>query len=198
MQSPIKVTHALVLEVWHSVFQENARGERLPTPTPGQMRVLHVDKPVVVPSCAFIPEMMDLPSCECRPPPLSGPTTHSLADESLDSAPCPVCKAPPSEQACRGCVSAVPHARHDHDPRLVGNPNGVCPRCEKRFITDDITGKWQDCACGLNIKNIEQRMRAVSLFSDSAGANGTSPGDASPPHAKEAESRGRQSPRGSG
>lgn len=62
--TPIKVTHQLVLEVWYSVYGEDVSGDPLPNGGQGQLRVLRVDKPVVVPSCAFIPEVVELPSCE--------------------------------------------------------------------------------------------------------------------------------------
>lgn len=60
-------------------------------------------------------------------------------------------------------MSSVPHVRHDHAPRLVGNENGICPDCERRFITDDVKNKWADCACGLSLQELEERMRTVNL-----------------------------------
>ncbi|TXT16037.1 hypothetical protein VHUM_00540 [Vanrija humicola] len=172
--TPIKVTHSLILEVWYSVYGEDARGMTYDKPQQGQLRVLRVEKPVVLPSCAFIPEVMELPSYE----------SHTFEKE-----PCKTCRTPPELQACQTCpLTSVPHARHDLPPNLVGNPNGVCPTCEKRFITDDVTGKWMDCACGHSLKDIEERMRTVALQDiDDAG-----PGTQTPPHVKEeAERRGR-------
>lgn len=62
--TPIKVTHQLVMEVWYSIFGEDVGGNPLPEGGQSQLRVLRVDKPVTVPSCAFIPEVVELPSCK--------------------------------------------------------------------------------------------------------------------------------------
>lgn len=146
--TPIKVRHQLIAEVWYSVFNEDVTGHPLGSPPgQGQLRMLRVEKPVIVPSCAFIPDVVELPSYESH---------------AFDTAPCPVCKLPPEQQACRTCMlSSVPHPRHDLDPTRF--PEGVCPRCEKRYITDDVTGKWADCACGLSLQQLESRMGAILL-----------------------------------
>jgi hypothetical protein len=141
-------------------------------PGQGGLRLMRVDKPVIVPSCNFIPEVLELPSYE------------SL---KFDTAPCPVCKTPAEQQACRDCtLTTVPHSRHDHDPKQY--PNGVCPRCERRFITndDDPRTKWADCACGFSLQQLEERMRKV------LPAGHVDTGHITPPLAsKEDEARGR-------
>lgn len=145
--TPIKVRHQLIAEVWYSVFSEDVAGNPISPPGQGQLRMLRVEKPVIVPSCAFIPDVVELPSYESH---------------AFDTDPCPVCKLRPEDQACRTCMlSSVPHPRHDLDPTRF--PEGVCPRCEKRFITDDVTGKWADCACGLSLQQLESRMGAILL-----------------------------------
>lgn len=145
------------------MWGEDVQGN--PVSGPGALRLMRVDKPVIVPSCGLIPEVVELPSYE------------SL---KFDKAPCPVCKTPAEEQACRTCpLTSVPHSRHDHDPAKY--PNGVCPRCERRFITndDDPLSKWADCACGFSLRELEERMRRVipdeDLVDDGDGGQVTPP-----------------------
>lgn len=163
--TPINVTHHLVVEVWYAVVGEDVSGNPVRSGEFAGVRMMKADRPVIVPSCGFIPEVVELPTYE------------SL---KFDTAPCPVCGTPRSQQACRTCpVGGVPHSRHDHDPAVVGNANGVCPQCEKRFITDDDTGKWADCACGLSLQKLEERMRSVipdeDLQDDGRGGHVTPP-----------------------
>ncbi|TXT14018.1 uncharacterized protein COLE_00211 [Cutaneotrichosporon oleaginosum] len=148
VQTPMVTSHSLILEVFYSVFGEDVSGNPLPTPGQGHLRMLKVDKPVTIPSCAFIPDVVDLPSYE----------SHSFSSEA-----CKICSTPAAEQLCRTCMSSVPHVRHDHAPKLVGNENGICPDCEYRFVTDDVKNKWADCACGLSLQELEARMRAINL-----------------------------------
>lgn len=158
------MTHSLVLEVFYSVYGEDVAGNALPTPGHGQLRQLKVDKPVIVPSCAFIPDVVELPSC--KPPPslfslLTEDESHKFCAE-----PCKVCGTPSGQQLCRTCLTSVPHVRHDHPPRIVGNEDGICPDCEKRFITDDFNHKWADCACGRSLEQLEERMGTLEDAGD--------------------------------
>ncbi|BEI98873.1 hypothetical protein CcaverHIS631_0311720 [Cutaneotrichosporon cavernicola] len=148
VQTPMSTSHAILLEVFYSVYGEDVSGNSLPTPAQGHLRLLKVDKPVTIPSCAFIPDVVDLPSYG----------SHSFSSEA-----CKVCSTPAAEQLCRLCTSSVPHVRHDHPPKRVGNENGICPDCEYRFVTDDVKNKWADCACGLSLQALEARMRGVDL-----------------------------------
>lgn len=176
--TPIRVRHQLIAEVWYAVYNEDVQGAPLQPESHGQLRMLRVEKPVIVPSCAFIPDVVELPSYESH---------------AFDTAPCPVCGVRPEDQACRTCMlSSVPHPRHDLDPARF--PEGVCPRCEKRYITDDITGKWADCACGLSLQQLESRMGAILLGDDdatplSSGTQTPAKGDAERERERE---RGRQ------
>lgn len=163
-------SHSLVLEVFYSVYGEDVAGDKLPAPGHGHLRLLKVDKPVTIPSCAFIPDVVDLPSYE----------SHSFCLE-----PCKICGTPQGQQLCRTCMTSVPHVRHDHGPKLVGNENGICPDCEYRFVTDDVKSKWADCACGLSLQELEARMRAINL--EDAGEE-----PVTPPAHKEEERRGRR------
>ncbi|CAK9786974.1 unnamed protein product [Cutaneotrichosporon oleaginosum] len=62
--TPITVTHNLVLEVFFSVWGEDDRGEAMKLPGPGGLRMLRVSRPITLPSCALIPEVIDLPAYE--------------------------------------------------------------------------------------------------------------------------------------
>ena len=73
-----------------------------------------------------------------------------------------MCHTSPTEQFCRTCPTSVPHPRHDHDPKLVGNANGVCPLCAQRIIPAG-QGEWRDCACGLRREDMIERMKKLSL-----------------------------------
>lgn len=147
--SPIQVSHQLAVEVWYTVKGEDARGNPLPLGSnqTGNMRVMRHTLDTVVPSCCCIPEALALPSYE------------SL---KIDGKPCQFCKLPAAEQACRNCLTSVPHARHDLPHELVGNTNGSCPLCVRRYLTtDDGQNKWVDCACGFSVKELEARMQTV-------------------------------------
>ena len=50
VETPIKVSHILRLEVFFSVHGENVQGEKFPDGGPGELRVMKVDKKVVVPA----------------------------------------------------------------------------------------------------------------------------------------------------
>lgn len=62
--TPITVSHHLVLEVFFSVYGEDDRGEKMRIPGPGGLRMLRVSRPITLPSCALIPEVIDLPPYE--------------------------------------------------------------------------------------------------------------------------------------
>lgn len=62
--TPINVSHMLVYEVYFSVWGEDDRGQPMPHPGPGGLRFLQVTKPLILPSCALIPSLLDLPMCE--------------------------------------------------------------------------------------------------------------------------------------
>ena len=51
-------------EVFFAVWGEDERGNKLPKPGPGGLRVLQIERPVIVPSCILIPSIVDLPECE--------------------------------------------------------------------------------------------------------------------------------------
>ena len=80
-----------------------------------------------------------------------------------DGKNCPLCKTDRANQFCRECPpTAIPHPRHDHDPKLVGNASGVCDMCTSRVLPTG-SGEWRDCACGLMREDIIKRMKRISL-----------------------------------
>ena len=96
---------------------------------------------------------------------------RSSTDEADDNCPmwasagktCPLCKTPSTQQFCRSCPpTAIPHPRHDHSPKLVGNASGVCGLCSQRVLPAG-QGEWRDCACGLLREDIIDRMKRISL-----------------------------------
>lgn len=85
--------------------------------------------------------------------------SNGVAFKELTAAPCPLCGSTVEDMLCRSCPNSfVPHMRHDHDPKLVGDPRGVCPVCEKTTYPTAGPGWWQ-CACGVNIEDEDKRMR---------------------------------------
>jgi hypothetical protein len=59
--TPISVSHHLIMEVYFSVWSEDDRGERMKIPGPGGLRMLRVSRPVTIPSCNLMPQILDLP-----------------------------------------------------------------------------------------------------------------------------------------
>lgn len=64
------------------------------------------------------------------------------------------------DQVCSTCPpTIVPHPRHDHPFSRVGNKDGVCPKCSEGIsVNRDYNGAWDICACGEDVKAIEERM----------------------------------------
>lgn len=51
-------------EVYFSVWGEDDQGKEMVAPGPGGLRFLQVTKPIILPSCALIPSVLDLPQCK--------------------------------------------------------------------------------------------------------------------------------------
>lgn len=166
IESPIHVKHELVAEVFHSVYNEDLAGKPLRKAGHGVLRRLGVDKPVIVPSCAFIPQVLELPSCKHQANTLTPDEWHKFATE-----PCGTCHTPPELQACRTCpLSSVPHARHDLDIEVFSS-RGTCEECEGRFISDSDVG-WKICACGLTLGDMKERLKLEEEWQRSRGESG--------------------------
>ncbi|KAL7420412.1 hypothetical protein Q5752_005382 [Cryptotrichosporon argae] len=155
--TPIKVTHAFVIDAYFSVHGEDEQGQPMRAPGPGGLRMLRLTQPVVVPSCAFVPQYFDLPS-------------YGDLSSAPASAPCALCGTPAAARLCTACPrAALPHARHDHAPALVGTGTGVCPVCAESVTPAGAPG-WQTCACGMDVADMEARMRAATIEESGAGA----------------------------
>lgn len=156
--------------MWFAVKGEDARGKRYADKGEGELRLMRIDKSTTVPACFLITEVLNLPLCALRASLPDSLLTHRLDDQEDDDGywsakgkPCPQCKTPATEQFCRSCpATAVPHPRHDHPPKLVGNANGICPLCSKRALPTG-AGEWRDCACGLLREEMIERMKRISL-----------------------------------
>lgn len=62
--TPINVSHTFVYEVFFSVWGEDDSGKLMEQPGPGGLRFLQVQRPVILPSCALIPRVLNLPECK--------------------------------------------------------------------------------------------------------------------------------------
>lgn len=79
---------------------------------------------------------------------------------------CPLCGREPHDKLCQTCPpSAIPHPRHDHPAKLVGNERGVCPLCAEEVMPRR-EPNFEDCACGMDtaylVERMEKRQRGTS------------------------------------
>lgn len=63
MQSPIRVSHQLITEVFFSVMGEDDFGRPIAKDQQPGLRIFRLTKSIVVPSCAMIPLWLQPPSC---------------------------------------------------------------------------------------------------------------------------------------
>lgn len=136
-------------------------------PAAGGSRLLKIHRPVVVPSvrphtvlavnstnmqCLLIHQVVNLPSYEDH-------KKETFFSKTINVA-CPVCGIRPSERICTTCPSGLaPHPRHDHDPKLVGDPSGRCRMCSQGTMPGG--SGFQNCACGMSIEQMEDRMKRM-------------------------------------
>ena len=63
--------------------------------------------------------------------------------------------------------------RHDHDPKTVGDPRGVCRTCEDALIPDGSRQRGDfDCACAQCLEEMEERMRRTVFVEQQAARDG--------------------------
>ncbi|ORX40882.1 hypothetical protein BD324DRAFT_612440 [Kockovaella imperatae] len=161
VETPIRVSHALRTEVWFSVRGEDANGRSFGKDVPGELRILRVEKPVIVPSCFLIPEVLDLPIYGSH---RLGCFLAADGQSDIESDCCPLCKTPAKDQFCQTCPpTSIPHPRHDHPKKLVGTSDGTCPSCTYRSVPAGGGAEWRACACGLLREDIISRMKRVTL-----------------------------------
>ena len=63
VETPLRLTHQLAVEVVFSIWGEDAYGQAI-KPGPGEQRRLKIARPIVLPSCAIIPQTFSLPACK--------------------------------------------------------------------------------------------------------------------------------------
>jgi hypothetical protein len=167
--TPITVTHKLAIELLYSVWGEDAKGDRLPGGGPGVVRALVIEKPTAIVSCIFTPEELRLPTCESSLTLLNRSCAQfsqtldgSLVPEEVFSplsTTCSMCGKEPHEKLCLTCPpTSIPHPRHDHPPKLVNNPDGICPVCAVEVAPTGIA-TWEACACGMSTDYLLQRLK---------------------------------------
>ena len=76
MQSPIRVSHQLITEVFFSVVGEDDFGRPIPPEQQPGLRIFRLTKAIVVPSCAMIPMWLQPPSCTWSLHPCTYCTSH--------------------------------------------------------------------------------------------------------------------------
>lgn len=154
VKTPIRVSHQLNIECFFSVYGETDTGKPMTPVGAGGLRLLRVTRGTILPSCALTPDNLSLPSYETSVQQL-GKTT-----------PCPMCGVDYAHRYCKTCPPTMfPHVRHDHDPKRVGDPRGICPLCEQNGVVGLSSGtpSWRMCACGQSLQDMERRMKHAAL-----------------------------------
>jgi len=100
---------------------------------------------------------------------------------------CPLCGKDPIDKLCPTCPpSAIPHPRHDHPPKLVGNNQGICPLCAEEVVPRR-EPNFDDCACGMSTEYLTERFEKRQAAQAGRGGGGMTVVGA-----KEQVERGRQ------
>jgi hypothetical protein len=153
--TPLRVSHHLVMKVWFSVFGENAYGQSC-DPAQTELRLLTLRRPVMIPSCALIPDVVDLPSYDT--------IEETVAPQRTDD-PCFICDKYYSVK------DYIAHHKH-----ISGSiPQGECKLCGRKIVlgfdkgTEGKSGMWRYCACGLSLADMEERMKRVAALAPSGG-----------------------------
>jgi hypothetical protein len=60
--TPLRISHALAVEVVFAIWGEDAYGKSIAGA--GEQRRLRITRPVVLPACPIIPQVFSLPACE--------------------------------------------------------------------------------------------------------------------------------------
>lgn len=168
--TPIEVYHAFNVEVYFSVFGENEYGEGINGP--GGLRVMRLQRPVVLPSvsrrishhslynidpriqCAVIPRVLYLPSCKSLEPQTRLPLIPIRSGRGLQDT-----RRPPRHDMLR-MPPFHPAERHRLDEREGWTmiPGRGWSRPSGKPLPFG-TPRWQACACGVGMDQMEERMR---------------------------------------
>lgn len=164
------------MKVWFSIEGEDGYGNAC-DPGNTELRMLTLRRPVHIPSCALIPDVVELPSYE----------TIGLYEPPVRTdAPCFLCDKYYSVK------DYIANQRH----RSGTIPQGECKLCGRKIVLGvkgavQESGMWRYCACGLSLADMEERMRKVEA-STPRGDVDTQAGVVQPP--KQEYGRGRPSP----
>jgi hypothetical protein len=135
------------MKVWFSVFGEDAYGKSC-DPANTELRLLTLRRPVMIPSCALIPDVVDLPSYE---------TIEDTQPPQRTDDACFICEKYYSVK------DYIAHHKH-----ITGSiPQGECKLCGRKIVIGKIgaernAGMWANCACGLSLADMEERMKRVA------------------------------------
>ncbi|KAI9632648.1 uncharacterized protein MKK02DRAFT_40954 [Dioszegia hungarica] len=154
VETPVHVSHQLVFEIVYSMWGRDHLDQPLSKTGPGELRIMTISRPFIIPSCVLIPDIVGLPKYAATP-------DSRLA---LQSEQCPLCKIPPEDRLCLTCPYDRPsHARHDHPPKLVGNPEGSCPVCSV-LLPYQGDSHWRNCACAMGLEELERLGKKLQAF----------------------------------
>ncbi len=158
IETPVRVTHSLITEIFFSVHGEDQYGRKMNPVAAGGLRVMRASRPVVLPSvsvvhpqacmacadvqCAFINKNVRLPTyeegltevCPHRKPFDPHAAPQSGAEHHLS-------EPPPTASQCELCQKSGPSWR---------------------------TAGWRDCACGMTFEEIAERSRRMEEEEEAA------------------------------
>lgn len=148
------------MKVWFSVKGEDAYGNSC-DPALTELRLLTLRRPVMIPSCALIPDVVDLPSYE---------TIQDTQPPQRTDDPCFICD---KYYSVKDYI-----AHHKHSSGAI--PQGECKLCGRKIVlgfkgTERNSAMWRYCACGLSLADMEERMKRVAAMAPSAVDTGTGP-----------------------
>lgn len=138
------------MKVFFSVFGEDGHGQSC-EPIKTELQLLTLRRPVMIPCCALIPDVVDLPSYDT--------IDNTVAPQRTD-CPCFMCDKYFSVK------DYIAHHKH-----ISGSiPQGVCKLCGRKIVlgfdkgTEGKSGMWRYCACGLSLADLEEKMKHVTAF----------------------------------
>lgn len=163
--TPIRVSHHLVMKVWFSVLGEDGYGKPC-EPANTELRMLTLRRPTLVPSCALIPDVVELPSYDS--------IEDTVAPVRTD-IPCFLCD---KYYSVKDYIALKQH-------RVGMIPQSECKLCGRKFVlgvkdASGESGMWRYCACGLSLADMEERMKRVEATTPRGDVDGES-GQLQPP-----------------
>jgi hypothetical protein len=158
VNTPISVSHKLVFETFFSIQDEDSNGQPTQQPASDGLRVLRVQMPIMVPvvsphpppitntQCGLIPSIIDLPAYEHQP---SYICNHAPPKPDLNE---------------KGKIVIAKVSRSRQNYIQLPMLDGPCVECAKvSKSAARCIPVWELCACGMEAKGIEGRMKAFAL-----------------------------------